>query len=134
MMNCTPHREMMKKAENRRSPMRLRALLGSCVAVLFMALLWVQPVAAQAVGPVYALPGTLTRAINLPYDTILTTANGTEYGLAGQTPDIEAQIVQYRSQGEEFVVKVWGDRYSATSEDALEIIVVSSIQPAEPAQ
>src|SRR5688572_5259768 len=108
MMNWTPHREMMKKTEARRSHLRLRALFGSSVAILVMVLLWVQPVAAQAVGPVYALPGTLTRAFNLPYDTILTTANGAQYGLAGQTPDIEAQIVQYRSQGEDFEVKVWG--------------------------
>jgi uncharacterized protein YraI len=98
---------------------------------MLLALLWVQPVAAQAVGPVYALPGTLKPAVNLPYGTILTIASGNEYGLVGQTPDIEVQIVQYRAQGETFAVKVWGDRYPAASENDLEIIVVSSIQPAE---
>lgn len=114
--------------------LRGRILLGSSVAVVMLAMLWwwAQPIIAQAVGPVYALPGTLTRAVNRPYDTILTTANGTQYGLAGQTPDIEAQIVQYRSQGEEFEVKVWGDRFAAATEDDLELIIAASVQPAVP--
>lgn len=108
----------------------VRMWLVSYLAVFALALLWAQPVAAQAVGPVYALPGTLTRAINRPYDTILTIANGTQYGVAGQTPEIEAQLVQYRSQGEAYAVKVWGDRYAATSEGELELIIVSSVEPA----
>jgi hypothetical protein len=107
-----------------------RTLLGTSLAVILLALLWVQPVAAQAIGPVYALPGTLSKAINRSYDSILTTTNGTQYGLAGQTPDIEAQIVTYRTEGAEFLVKVWGDRYPAAVENDLEIIIVSSIQPA----
>lgn len=134
-MNCTPRRELNNPHTRRYSLGhfgRWRVLLGSYVAVFVLALLWVQPVAAQAVGPVYALPGTLTRAVNHDYDTILTIATGNEYGLVGQTPDIEAQIVEYRSQGAEFAVKVWGDRYAPTSEGELEIIVVSSIQPATP--
>ncbi len=138
MMNCIPRRvisirelvQRSKAPHARRASLPRRVLMGVYLAVLALALLWVQPVAAQAVGPVYALPGTLTRAVNRPYDTIITIANGTQYGLAGQTPDIEAEIVQYRSQGPEFEVKVWGDRYAAASEGDLELIIVSSIQPA----
>ena len=100
--------------------------------MIVLALLLVQPVAAQAVGPVYALPGTLSRATNRSYDTILTVASGIQYGLAGQTPEIEAQIVQFRAQGEDFEVKVWGDRYPPAMEDDLELIVVSSILDAAP--
>jgi hypothetical protein len=105
--------------------------MGTAVALFGLAMVWAQPIVAQAVGPVYALPGTLTPATNRAYATILTIANGTQYGLVGQNPDIEAQIVQYRSQGQEFQVKVWGDRYPAVVENDLEYIVVSSIQPAE---
>lgn len=115
-----------------RRNLRWQRVSGTALAVILLALLWVRPVAAQTVGPVYALPGTLSRAVNQSYDTILTTANGNQYGLAGQTPEIESQIVQYRSQGDAFEVKVWGDRYSAVSENDLEIIIVSSIQPAAP--
>jgi len=102
---------------------------------MVLALLWAQPVAAQAqaIGPVYALPGTLSHAVNRSYDTILTIASGNQYGLVGQTPDIEAQIVEFRTLGETFQVKVWGDRYPAATEDDLEVIVVSNIQPATPA-
>jgi uncharacterized protein YraI len=51
--------------------------------------------------------------------------------LVGQNPDVEAQIVQYRAQGEDFEVKVWGERYPAVVENDLQYIVVSSIQPAD---
>lgn len=118
--------------QSRPRNLNLRARLGSIFAVLVLALLLVQPVAAQAVGPVYALPGTLSPAANRSYDSILTVANGTQYGIAGQTPEIEAQIVQFRAQGTAFEVKVWGDRYPAASEDDLEVIIVSSIQQAVP--
>jgi hypothetical protein len=131
MMNCILRREP-KPTQPRRG--NLRALLVACVGLVALALFWGQPASAQAVGPVYALPGTLTRAFNRSYDTILTIADGTEYGLVGQTPDIEMQIVQFRTQGSEFRVKVWGDRFAATSENDLEIIVVSSIQTEDIAQ
>lgn len=108
-----------------------RKRLSIVVAVIALTLLWVQPVAAQAIGPVYALPGTLSRVTDRSYDTILTIPNGIQYGLVGQTPDIEARIVQYRSQGANFEVKVWGDRYPAVVEDDLQYIVVSSIEPAD---
>ena len=131
MMNCTPRHETIS-AQPQRRHMGLRAWLGSYVVAMVMALLWAQPVAAQAVGPVYALPGTLTHATGRGYDTILTIANGNQYGLVGQTPEVEAQIVTARSQGEDYAVKVWGDRYAAVIEGDLELIVVSSIQPVEP--
>ena len=130
MKNCTPRRNTLYIQSIRRT-LPLRLWMGSLVAVVVLALLWVQPVAAQAIGPVYALPGTLSQAQNRSYDTILTIANGTQFGLAGQTPDIEAQIVLFRSQGDE-PVKVWGDRYPAAVENDLEIIIVSSIQSATP--
>lgn len=135
MMNCSPHQEWMLPPF-KRNQMRLGALLGSFVMVIALLLLGVQPVAAQtdAVGPVYALPGTLTRAVNRSYDTILTTADSTQYGLVGQTPEIEAQIVQFRLVGPDFEIKVWGERYAAIGLDELEIIVVSSILPADPTQ
>jgi hypothetical protein len=123
MMNCSPRRDLL----------HLRALLGSCIAMIALVLLCVQPVAAQAdaVGPVYALPGTLTGAVNRAYGTILTTADSTEYGLVGQTPDIEAQIVQLRLLGPDLEVKVWGDRFAAVNADEREVIVVSSILTTE---
>jgi uncharacterized protein YraI len=90
------------------------------------------PIQAQAVGPVYALRGTLRPVANRTYDTIMTIGTGAEYGLVGQTPEVELQIVQLRGNGPTFAVKVWGDRYPAATEGELEIIVVSSILPADP--
>ena len=141
MKNCTPHRDKSERKMSlvltRPRNLPVRARLGAYLAMIVLALLLVQfvaaqPVAAQAVGPVYALPGTLTHAVNRSYDSILTVANGTQYGVAGQTPEIEAQIVQFRAQGEAFEVKVWGDRYPAASETDLELIIVSNIQQAVP--
>ncbi|MCC6454538.1 MAG: SH3 domain-containing protein [Caldilineaceae bacterium] len=129
MMNCIPRREFILLQA--RGGLRFAALL---VAIVALILIPVQPVAAQAVGPVFALPGTLMRAFNRSYDTILTTANGVQYGLVGQTPDIESQIVAFRDQNADLEIKVWGDRFAATSADDLEVIVVSSIQTAEVAQ
>lgn len=133
MMNCAPHPKKLYP-QWRRHGLSWPALLATFVAIIVLALLWVQPVAAQAqaIGPVYALPGTLSHAINKSYDSILTIASGTQYGLVGQTPDIEAQIVEYRTLGETFQVKVWGDRFPAATENDLEVIVVANIQPATP--
>lgn len=137
-MNCSPHRDVLQSSLQslRQKRLRLRALWGSCIAIIALAMLWVQPVAAQveAVGPVYALPGSLTSAVNRAYGTVLTTADSTEYGLVGQTPDIEAQIVQLRSLGPDREVKVWGDRYAAANADEREVIVVSSILATEPVE
>jgi hypothetical protein len=118
----------------RRTLLRMGTFLSSFVGIIAMVLLWVQPVAAQASGPVYALPGTLSRAFNRSYDTILTTQTGAQYGLVGQTPDIESTIVQLRDQGDEVLVKVWGDRYDAVNESELETIVVFSIQAENPVE
>src|SRR5688572_27774822 len=91
MMNCTLRRQLMQP---RTRGANLRALLGFCIGLVVLALLWVQPVAAQvpAVGPVYALPGTLTPAVNRSYGTILTTADSTQYGLVGQTPILRRRL------------------------------------------
>ena len=71
MMNCTPHQERLYP-QPRRHSQGWRALLGTFTAVLVLALFWAQPVSAQeqAIGPVYALPGTLSHATNRSYDTI----------------------------------------------------------------
>jgi hypothetical protein len=135
MMNCGPHQRLsfyQKLLSHLRHRRVWYAGTGTLVAALVFALLWIQPVDAQALGPVYALPGTLSQATNRSYDTILTIANGAQFGLVGQNPDIETQIVQYRTLGENLQVKVWGDRYPALSEDELQYIVVSTIQPALP--
>jgi hypothetical protein len=135
MMNWNPRRRteeagQLELKSTQRVSVNWKRTAALILAVMVVLLAVGQPILAQAVGPVYALPGTLTRAINRSYDTILTIANGTQYGLVGQTPDIEGQIVLYREQGAEFEVKVWGDRYPAASESELEYIVVSSILPA----
>jgi len=109
-----------------------RTLRRALRAVLWMALLgvlvWPGTVLAQAAGPIYALRGMLSKAENQSYDTVLTAVDGSKYGLVGETPNIEAEIVLLRSQGADEIVKVWGDRYAATGENALPLIVVSAIQ------
>jgi uncharacterized protein YraI len=106
------------------------------VAVLWLALLGVliRPGAAlaQAEGPVYALRGMLSQAANQPYDTLLTALDGSTYGLVGQTPDVEAEIVLLRSQGKDDIVKVWGSRYVPAAEGGVPLIVVSAIQAETP--
>ncbi len=108
----------------------LRAILW---LTLVGALVLPGTVLAQAEGPVYALRGTLTKAENQSYATVLTAIDGSEFGLVGETPDIEAEIVLLRSQGADNIVKVWGDRYAAASETARPLIVVSAIQAENPA-
>lgn len=137
MMNWNPRRETLVRPfaganpnKNYSRTPRRSTLMAALLFTLTLALAWAQPVAAQGLGPVYALPGTLTRAVDRGYDTILTIPNGVQFGLVGQTPDIEAQIVQFRAQGDKFEVKVWGERYPAAVEGDLEFIVVSSIQAA----
>ena len=118
---------------------RGRALRRMAWAVLSMALIGVFALPGtvlaqqQAIGPVYALRGTLTKATNQSYDTVLTAVDGTEYGLAGQTPAIEAEIVLQRSQGADKIVKVWGDKYAATGDSTRPLIVASAIQAENPA-
>lgn len=77
--------------------------------------------------PVFALPGRLTAAPNQPFDTYLVINDGREFGLVGQTPAIEAQIIQYREMGPEQQVKVWGTLYPDGRMDSVPEIVVSSI-------
>lgn len=119
-------------------PRLRRAGLWTAIVVLALSLLAVasHPIQAQAqaTGPIYALRGTLRPVANRAYGTIMTTAVGTEYGLVGQTPEVELQIVELRDNGPDFAIKVWGDRYAAINENDLEIIVVSSILPENPAQ
>src|SRR5690554_6437470 len=114
MMNWNPRGNQLEDDQRLHRQSGRKTTFAALFAILVMALslvfLWVEPLAAQAIGPVYALPGTLTPAVNRPYGTIITIASGQQFGLVGQTPEIEAQIVQYRSQGEDFEVKVWGDR------------------------
>jgi hypothetical protein len=79
--------------------------------------------------PVFALPGRLRPAQNQPFGTYLIANNGTIYGLAGETPAIETQIVQYREQGDDVQVKVWGTLYPEGRTTTTPEIVASSILP-----
>jgi uncharacterized protein YraI len=97
------------------------------------------PVRQEEPQPIYALQGTLGRAVNQNFATFLVTADGTAYALVGQTPDIEQQLTTLRDQGEDTVVKVWGALYpqgrvSATPEIVVAnvLAVASSPQPAQP--
>lgn len=82
--------------------------------------------------PVYALPGRLRPAQNQTFDTYLVSNSGTEVGLAGQTPAIEAQIIQYRDMGADTEVKVWGTFYPNGRTSTVPEIVVESITLAAP--
>ena len=107
----------------------------TALALVMLTLLALWPMATQAqiapdaVGPVFALRGSLSRATNEPFDTFLTTADGSQYGLVGNTPEVEGQIVTLRDSGPNTIAKVWGDRYSALAEGDFDTIVVGSIQP-----
>lgn len=79
--------------------------------------------------PVYALPGTLRPAQNQRFSTYLVTFDGDLYGLAGETPTVESQIVQYREMGPNVEVKVWGRLYPEGRTGPIPEIVVSSILP-----
>ncbi len=138
MMNCSPRRELIEPEPHcalARAFSRHGLRMGTFIGIVALLLLWVQPVAAQTVqatGPVYALPGTLSRATNRSYDTILTIQNGAQFGLVGETPEIEAEIVELRALTPPVSVKVWGDRFAQLNTDELETIVVSAIQSEQP--
>jgi hypothetical protein len=89
---------------------------------------------AQTSGPVFALPGTLRQVFNRTYDTALVIADGREFGLVGETPALEQEIVALRANGPEFAVKVWGEYYDPIIDGNLPVIVVSGILPVIPAQ
>ena len=119
--------------------LRNRALsrLIIMLAVMIIAGLWFMPVEAapapQETTQVYALPGQLRRAVDQPFDTYLVANDGAIYGLTGETPQVEDQIVAYRESGPGAEVKVWGTLYpDGRSTDVAEI-VVKSIQPSDPA-
>lgn len=140
--------KQLHPAPQRRSP-RARGTLGrkgrahtlrySLAVLVGLLTLWLavpRPLLAQAtgegaIGPVYALRGTLTQAENQPFDTFLVLANGTQIGLVGETPLIEADIVALRVSSANPEVKVWGLRYAAPSEDSYDLIVVEEIQSAD---
>ena len=116
---------------------RLFSRLILVLAVTVVAGFWLMPVEAapdsQETTEVYALPGQLRRAVDQPFTTFLVANDGVIYGLTGQTPAVEDQIVAYRESGPGTEVKVWGSLYpDGRSTDVAEI-VVKSIQPADPA-
>ena len=106
------------------------------LVVAFVAALWLLPVAAapapqEDTTQVYALPGTLRVAKNQPFDTYLVTNNGDRYGLTGQTPATEQQIVGLRDSSTVSEVKVWGTLYPEGRTSDVAEIVVKSIQPVD---
>lgn len=115
-----------------------RSLRHSIVVLVGLLALWLATpngLLAQAgdtaIGPVFALRGTLVEAENQPYATFLVLPNGTQIGLVGQTPLVESDIVQLRVAGPDPIVKVWGLRYAAQSEGDYDLIVVEEIQAAD---
>jgi hypothetical protein len=78
---------------------------------------------------VYGLLGTLAAATNTIYATRLTTPDGVVYGLVGQTPDLELQLVTLARATNVTGVKIWGEVLSAAS--GVPLIVVSGIMPTE---
>lgn len=107
------------------------------LAAGFVAAFWLAPVQAAppsqgATSQVYALPGQLRVANNQPFATYLVASDSTLYGLSGETPQVEDQIVAYRDASPAVQVKVWGTLYpNGLSSSAAEIIV-TSIQPSDP--
>ena len=108
------------------------------LAVAVVAVLWLTPTQAAPAAQdnstqVYALPGQLRAANNQPFATYLVANDGALYGLSGETPQVEDQIVAYRDENPGAEFKVWGTLYpNGQSTDAAEI-VVKSIQPSDPA-
>jgi uncharacterized protein YgiM (DUF1202 family) len=117
---------------------RTKILTRLCIALaaLIAAVVWTAP--AEAAPPsqdntsqVYALPGQLRVATNQPFATYLVVNNGDLYGLTGETPQVEDQIVSYRDSGSNVEVKVWGTLYPEGLTSNSTEIVVKSIQPAD---
>lgn len=90
-----------------------------------------QTIGEEAIGPVFALRGTLVEAENQPFATFLVLPNGTQIGLVGETPLVESDIVQLRAASANPLVKVWGLRYAAQSTGGYDLIVVEEIQAAD---
>ena len=89
------------------------------------------PQPAIATGErVYGLLGQLTAVTNETYSTRLTTPDGVAYGLVGQDPDVEEQIVTLAHTADVEAVKVWGEVVPAQGGD-LPLIAVSGIMPTE---
>jgi hypothetical protein len=79
----------------------------------------------QTPEPVFALPGTLGRALNQNFATFLLTSDGKAYALVGETPAIEQEIAALRDQGA--AVQVWGTLYPQGRVSATPEIVVSNV-------
>lgn len=80
---------------------KIRSLLSIAILTALAAIVWIAPVQAAPTQqdnttPVYALPGILRVASNQPFGTYLVASDGSLYGLSGETPAVEDQIVNYR--------------------------------------
>ena len=84
--------------------------------------------ARQETEPVFALPGVLQRARDMPFDTYLLANDDQQYGLVGKTPDIEREITAFRDAGSDVEVKVWGTLYPNGRLSNEPEIIVSDIQ------
>lgn len=111
---------------------QVRLLLGLLLAIAFLfPSTGVEAAPAQqesASEPVFALPGILQQASNMPFDTFLLTADDDEYGLVGRTPAVEEEITALRDLGSDVQVKVWGTLYPDGRLSNSPEIVVSDIQ------
>lgn len=123
---------MRRRGVRRSLPWLVGAL---CAAFLLSGLFSGLPsVNAQSAQSVFALPGTLRAVEGKDYSTALATFDGNIYGLVGQTPAIELEIIRLRNLGPAEVVKVWGMLHPTglTSPDP-EIVVESILSATSPA-
>lgn len=110
----------------------IKAILITLIAAIWFIPLEAAPAfQADDSSQVYALPGTLRTARNQPFATYLIANNGDLYGLSGQTPAIEQQIVDYRDTMSGTEVKVWGTLFPEGLRADTAEIIVTSIQPVD---
>ena len=115
---------------------KIRSLLSIAILTALAAIVWIAPVQAAPTQqdnttPVYALPGILRVASNQPFGTYLVASDGSLYGLSGETPAVEDQIVNYRENDPGATVKVWGTLYPDGQSSNVAEIIVKSIQPVD---
>jgi hypothetical protein len=117
---------------------RILSRLLPALVLSFLAMVWYAPVQAAPAAqdnstPVYALPGQLRQANDQPFATYLVANDGSLYGLSGETPQVEDQIVAFRDSDPSGEVKVWGTLFPDGHNSSVPEIVVKSIQPVDPA-
>jgi len=82
----------------------------------------------QGTEPVFALPGTLSKAEGQPFATYLIGRDGITYALVGQDAAVEIEIASLRNLGPGVSVKVWGTLYPQGRLTVIPEIVASTVQ------